>query len=575
MKKTWDLNELKSETATKEMLNLADQIYSYKNKALTPQEIIEIIQLQIKLGEMAGKHFSYYQLKFSENTSDKKTLACLNNLSHLSTQISDKTRFFSHNLLKKSNAELTKLIELPELKPYKIYLQRIIKDKKYLLSEKIEQIISYKSKAASTLSKLYDIHTNEYVYNTSFQKEMTEEELKKHTRSHNFDKRKESYEALLSKYKQNENLLKEIYTGIVKDHYLEAVKIRKFKSSISPTNYDNELTDKAVQALIKSVRKNNDLFIKYREIKAQILGLDNSKKQSRYDLYQPFKLSKKYTLADSEKKLKSVVSQFHKDFEKQYDFLIASNHIHSHPKKNKRGGAFCLTPTANTIPYLMLNHVDDLNAYLTFSHETGHAIHYLLSAKQGELYNGAPTALAETASIFTETLAALNETTQGSDDEKISTLMHLIDSEYASIIRQTYFTVFEQKSHDAIQNTNAKDLNDIYYETLKEQFPDMTIPKNFKYEWLHVPHMFHTPFYCYSYAFGNLLALSLYQKTQEDPSFKEKIIDLLRSGSKENTMDLLKKVDFNPEDEKQWDKGFLQIKKQIDMLQKIKEKLNQ
>ena len=195
----------------------------------------------------------------------------------------------------------------------------------------------------------------------------------------------------------------------------------------------------------------------------------------------------------------------------------------------------------------------------------------LFSAKQKQMFFHAKLPLAETASIFGEMLLAQRLLKESNQETKSQILIKMLDNQYASIIRQGYFVIFEQWMHENItRSITKKDIDEKYYSLLKEQFGQMIIPEIFKHEWNYIPHIHHTPFYCYAYSWGNLLVLSLYKMYEEQGEpFKEKLIELLSNGSNKPVTELLKNIGFNPELKESWNQGFQIIKKEIEELKRI------
>ena len=175
----------------------------------------------------------------------------------------------------------------------------------------------------------------------------------------------------------------------------------------------------------------------------------------------------------------------------------------------------------------------------TIAHEFGHAIHSVLASDKPITVQHPPLPLAETASVFGEMLLNDSMSNNVSKKEKKILLAEQIDDFYATIMRQTYFTVFEVSAHDAISKNNATtidELSNLYLSNLKEQFGDsLKVTEDFKYEWLYIPHIYHSPFYCYAYSFGNLLVMSLYQQYKnEGKDFIPKYNRILAAGVKKN-----------------------------------------
>jgi oligoendopeptidase F len=208
----------------------------------------------------------------------------------------------------------------------------------------------------------------------------------------------------------------------------------------------------------------------------------------------------------------------------------------------------------------------------TMAHEFGHAIHSMFASDKPILVAHAPLPLAETASVFGEMLLNEQIYMKLNKEKKKIFLAEQIDDMYATIMRQAFFTIFEIEAHKYIaeQNVTIDNISDLYMSNLKTQFGNsLRISDDFKWEWLYIPHFFHTPFYCYAYSFGNLLVLSLYQQyIQEGKSFVSKYREILSAGGSEKPETLLKNAGFDITEESFWQQGFDLVKTKIDKLKK-------
>ena len=134
-----------------------------------------------------------------------------------------------------------------------------------------------------------------------------------------------------------------------------------------------------------------------------------------------------------------------------------------------------------------------------------------------------------------------------------------MDDIYASIIRQAGFIEFEIEAHEMMrQGKTIDEMSDKYLEMLKDQLgPKVDVDEVFKYEWAYIPHIFHSPFYCYAYAFGNLLTLALYEMYKEQgDKFTPKMVEMLSLGGSKAPVEIAKVVGADIESEKFWQKGF-------------------
>ena len=181
--------------------------------------------------------------------------------------------------------------------------------------------------------------------------------------------------------------------------------------------------------------------------------------------------------------------------------------------------------------------------------------------------------LAETASVFAEMLLNEKLAEKMSDRERRILLAEKIDDMYATIMRQAYFTLFEVEAHRAIAENNATidTVAKIYMDNLNEQFGNsIAITPDFQWEWVYIPHFYHTPFYTYAYSFGNLLVLSLYQQyKREGRSFIPKYFKILSAGGSRKPEELLTEAGIDISRQEFWQQGFDYVQEMIEQLKSL------
>jgi oligoendopeptidase F len=180
----------------------------------------------------------------------------------------------------------------------------------------------------------------------------------------------------------------------------------------------------------------------------------------------------------------------------------------------------------------------------------------------------APLPLAETASVFAEILLNDNICSKLSREQRTILLAGQIDDMYATIMRQAYFTLFEIEAHKSIieENANINKISDLYLRNLEDQFGDsVSVSDDFRWEWLYIPHFYHTPFYCYAYSFGNLLVLSLYEQFRKEGklSFIPKYYEILSAGGSRKTEELLSDSGIDISSKGFWQQGFDLVDKNV------------
>jgi oligoendopeptidase F len=439
---------------------------------------------------------------------------------------------------------------------------------KHTLSENEERIIDKKDLTGNSV--LVDLRTMiqtefKYLFKPSKSKKgkliETEAELLLNVHSRDEKKREAAYISLLSKHKENIDKFFIIYSAIAKDEYDE-VELRKYKSPISVRNHHNHVSDEAIQTLLDVCTKNRFIFQDYFRFKAKELGM---KKLRRFDIYAPLnEPDMKIGFEKAKEKVLKTFESFSPIFADKAREIINSKHIDVYPSPVKKGGAFCDTISPDIVPYIMLNHANNMDSVFTLAHELGHGIHSLYARNHSIMSQQPSLPFAETASTFCE-MIVFEELFNEIKDNKIKKAMlsERMSKAYATIIRQNYFVKFEIMAYEEIKKgITAEKLSDLYFENLKEQFGNsIDIDTLFRYEWTVIPHIFNSPFYCYAYNFGELLSLALYSEyKKKGKKFIPVIEKILSYGGSKKPEEVLKEIGIDINSPEFWQASFDIIK---------------
>ena len=242
-------------------------------------------------------------------------------------------------------------------------------------------------------------------------------------------------------------------------------------------------------------------------------------------------------------------------------------------RKGKRAGAFCSTILPRLTPWVLVNYTGKVRDVATLAHELGHAIHSMLAEGHSILTQHSSLPLAETASVFAEMLMT-DRLLREVDDPlaRRELLAAAIDDVYATVLRQASFVRFELDAHAAVlAGRSLDDLSALYQQTLHQQFGDsLDIAPEFQHEWLSIPHIYHTPFYCYAYSFGQLLVLALYRRYREQgDAFKPVYMKLLAYGGSARPQEVLAEAGIDVTDRAFWQGGFDLVRGMIEELEAI------
>jgi oligoendopeptidase F len=384
------------------------------------------------------------------------------------------------------------------------------------------------------------------------------------------DLRAKAYQELYRIYGTDGAILGQMYQSRARDWHNENIGLRKFASAISVRNLGNDVPDEAVDALLSVARKNTKIFQRYFKFKAKQLGVD---KLRRYDIYAPVaKSDKQFDYNDATRMVFESFKDFDPRIAEMAQRVFDQEHVDSEVRKGKRDGAFCWSVLPDMTPYVLLNFQGRARDVATMAHELGHAIHAMLAEHHSTFTWHSSLPLAETASTFAEMMLTEKLLAEETDEAvRRDILFKQVDDAYATIMRQSYFALFEKQAHEMIQkNASVDELSAAYMENLKEQFGDsVEISDEFKWEWVSIPHIYHTPFYVYAYAFGQLLVFSLYQQFKaEGESFKPKYLKILSAGGSEAPAKILEEAGIDIRSAKFWQGGFDVLEKLVSELEK-------
>ncbi len=544
---------------------------------MDPELFLAVLQQYKRLTELTQVLSGYTSLWFYSDTSSQEALTFRNRTRQATTAAGNRILFFTLWWRSLSDEEAWRL--LPSAAQHaddRHYLEEVRRFKAYTLDEKSEQLINLKDQnGIAAVVTLYSMLTNGLEFNLEIDgasRKLTRDELMGHAFSPRPELREAAYRELYRVYSQQANVLGQIYANIVRDWHEEQVVLRGYPSAIAVRNLDNDIPDRAVDVLLDVARENRGIFQRYFRLKAGWLGVERLR---RYDIYAPLASSdRKIEYADAVRSVLETFDQFHPRFAEMAERVFAEGHLDGEIRKGKRGGAFCYTVLPQYTPWVLVNYSGRVRDVATLAHELGHAVHSMMASGRSNLTQHASLPLAETASVFSEMLMTDRLLREEHDPlARRELLAAAVDDVYATVLRQAYFVLFENEAHAAIRAGRSTDeLSELYLERLREQFGDsVEVAPEFRHEWLSIPHIYQTPFYCYAYSFGQLLVLALYRRFQEEgEAFKPGYMRLLSYGGSARPEHILAEVGIDMRDRSFWQGGFDLVRAQIDELEGIK-----
>jgi oligoendopeptidase F len=327
-----------------------------------------------------------------------------------------------------------------------------------------------------------------------------------------------------------------------------------------------------VAQMMAVTEQNYGLAQRYFDIKRRLLGLDSLKNS---DLYAPVaKSQKSFTYDEASQLVLESFSRFSEELANEAKQIMHKGHIDVLPRPGKSGGAFCMGMLPEETPYVLLNFTGNLRDVSTLAHELGHAVHYSLSRGQNLFHYHAPLPLAETASVFGEMLLTRTLLEQETDRElKIALLCSKLEDMIATTFRQNVLTRFELAAHTlrGERLLSSDDLCRLWLEENRKLFgTTVEMIDAYRWGWSYISHFIHARFYCYSYVFGELLVLALYQQYQEQgEAFVPIYQQILAAGGSVAPAELLRKAGIDLNDPEFWQGGYDFIEELIQELESL------
>jgi len=559
--------------AMQERLQRFEQARPLLSPELSESTFLDLLHQYEAITALGHRLYAMAGLSFAADTQDSAAQTLMGRVQQFMAEVENRTLFFTLWWKGLDEANAARLMEASGDLRY--FLEALRHFKPYTLSESEERIINLKNvSGVQTLINLYDAITNRYLFKLEVDgevKELTRGELGPYIRGADPDLRARAYQEMYRVFGADGNILGQIYQARVRDWANENLTLRGYPSPIAVRNLENDVPDRAVETLLEVCRRNAPLFQRYFRLKARHLGIERLR---RYDIYAPVVRSEKeYSFDQAASMVLDSFAAFDPSLADLARRVFDERHLDSEVRKGKRSGAFCWSVVPELTPYVLLNYQGRADDVATMAHELGHAIHSMLASHHSVLTFHSALPLAETASTFGE-MMLIDRLLAEEKDEAVrrDLLFRQMDDAYATIMRQAFFALFEKQAHDMVRNNaSVEELKQAYFENLQAQFGDaVEISEEFAWEWVSIPHIYHTPFYVYAYAFGQLLVLSLYrQYRQEGEAFKPRYLRILAAGGSESPARILAQAGIDITAAEFWQGGFDVLAELLEQLEHL------
>ena len=540
------------EDALKKLPELTKTAASFKGKLgessttfLKALKAIEAVNLQMETV------YHYASLEHEADEDDTQAADREGRAMMAYTQMASELSFIDPEIQSIDEAKLKEWISQPDFTDYKVYIEKLLHFKKYILSEKEERILSLQMQTAQTADSVFSVLTNVDMNKTfgTVKVDGKDQPLTETTWGvlmHNHDRkvREEAYKKFYAKYEEHQNSLAALYAGSVNQDVF-SMRARGYKSSLDQALYGNKVPLSVYHNLIDCIHKNLDTLHEYYTLRKKALKVD---KLCHYDVYVPLvkSVETKTTYEEAVEICRNALAPLGKDYTDRLCNGLLNGWADRYENTGKRSGAFSSGAYVGD-PFILLNYnQDNIRDVFTMAHEGGHSMHSWYSVHNNPFMSYDYTIFeAEVASTFNEELVFeyLLKNAESEDMKKYLLAMRA-DDILATLHRQTMFAEFELKAHEFVENgtpLTPELLRKTYRELLELYFgPEMNFEENSDMEGLRIPH-FYSAFYVYKYATGISAALALaHRVTTGGEKERDDYFKFLKSGGSRYPIESLK-----------------------------------
>jgi oligoendopeptidase F len=579
---SWDLSDLLDGgaddpgAAVDRMLDTAKQradalaeAHAGKVDQLDGPGLLAFMRELAEIHEIAGSAASYAMLGFSENTADPARGALLQRMQEKGTQIETALLFFELEWAALEDDRADELLATDGLDFARHHLRTARRYRPYLLSEPEEKIVAEKALSGrSAWTRLFEEQASAITVDLEDEPEPVSLEVAL-ARLYAPDRevRRDAAERVTAALQPGLRTRGFALNTLLADKMVED-RLRGYPHWLAARNLSNEASDESVEALISAVRARYELPRRWYRLKARLLGVDRLADYDRMasvtqeDIRVPWR--------DAHDLVLDSYTSFSPELGALVQRFFDESWIDAPVRPNKRGGAFCSYTVPSVHPYVLLNYTYRRRDVLTLAHELGHGVHAALGGRQGVFHMATPLTLAETASVFGESIVfgRLLESA-GTPESRLALLAESIEGSIATVFRQVAMNRFEHLIHTGRRSEgelSVERLGELWKESQEELLGDaVEVTDGYRSWWSYIPHFIGSPGYVYAYAYGQLLAMAVYGRYREEGSaFVPDYLELLSAGGSRSPEELGAIVGIDLADPGFWDLGLDLVERQLE-----------
>lgn len=543
---------------------------------LTAARLASAIREYEALWQEAGKPGTYARLRFSADMSDPSRGALLSWVQEETTRVGLPLVFFKLELGRIPDAVLTPLLDDPVLDPYRYYLHVVRAGRPHQLSEVEETLLArFNDTGTRAFVRLSGEIRSATVFRPHLPDGTTPElnfsGLVALYSSPNRVVRQAAAASFAESARANLKTLTFILNTLLQDKAVSD-EIRRYETPEATGFQRDEMPGETVELVTGITAEHYPLAARYYHLKRAALGYEALKD---WDLFAPlFSADETIPFGKAQEIVLDSFGRFSpilRDLALEY---FEKEWIDAAPRPGKQAGAYCNGGTPDAHGYVFLNYLGKMGHVMTLAHELGHGVHASLARAQTYFNMFGTLPMAEVASTFGEMLV-FDRLQEGAVPEtRLSMIADKIEGAIGTVMGTTGRYRLEKIIHRQRRTDGemtAEQISDHWQAEMAALYGDsVEITDRLRLSWSYIPHFVNSPFYSYPYTFGELFALSLYQKSKTDgPAFAEQYMSLLRAGGSDSPHSLARIVGVDLDDPEFWRGGFRVVSGLIDTFEEL------
>jgi oligoendopeptidase F len=531
------------------------------------EAMLELAEIQ----ELVARAGYYASLRFSTDTADPANGALLQRVQEQETVIQTTLLFFELEWAALDDERADELLAGDGLEFCAHHLRSVRRYREHLLSEPEEKILAEKSlTGASAWTRLFEELTSavevDMPEGTGVGDRVALDVALSRLTIADRDLRRATAEAVTEALAPGLRTRAFLFNTLLADKATDD-RLRTYPNWLAARNLSNEASDESVAALVEAVKGRYEIARRWYRLKARLLGVERLADYDRMAAVTEDEVTFPYGEA------RDIVVDCYSSFSPELGALAKrffdENHIDAPVRPAKRGGAFCASAVPSLYPYVLLNYTSRRRDVLTLAHELGHGVHFALAARQGVFHQHTPLTLAETASVFGETIVFGRLLEQdNSPASRLALLAENLEDTIATVFRQVAMNQFEDLVHTGRREEgelSVDRIGELWAQSQNEMFGDsVEVTDGYRTWWSYIPHFIGSPGYVYAYAYGQLLALSVYERyEQTGQELVPRYLELLSAGGSRSPQELGEIVGVNLADPGFWEAGLDLVERQL------------